>query len=51
MNGTLTIACPSWKDSKKPCHAWGAPAIHGCKKNPGHEGRHVCPCGTSWGTP
>lgn len=43
----LGLACPhTWEYNRKPCTAWGAPGVHGCKKEPGHEGIHVCPCGS-----
>lgn len=42
-----TEACPAgWG----PCENVGMWAAHECKRRLGHEGRHVCICG-SWSLP
>lgn len=46
MSGTLRLCCPEWWDARNHCHAWGPTTDgHGCRKEPGHDGAHVCPCG------
>jgi hypothetical protein len=43
----LMVCCSTvWSAPRKPCEAWGAPSSHACKKAPGHDGIHVCPCGS-----
>lgn len=44
--GVLKLCCPVNWQSRKTCHAWGAPGTHGCKYDPGHSGSHRCPCGS-----
>jgi hypothetical protein len=50
---SIAVACPANWRAKKGCRAWGSviPTDHGCKLDPGHKGRHVCPCGASTNTP
>lgn len=45
MTVRASVACPATQWTGYPCHAWGAPGPHGCQREPGHTGSHVCPCG------
>jgi hypothetical protein len=48
----VTVPCPTtWPYKRKPCEAWGTPGVHACVLDPGHEGIHRCPCGSTWKEP
>jgi len=43
---SIELCCPKNWPAPSACRAYGAPGPHGCRLRPGHDGGHVCPCGS-----
>ena len=46
----IAICCPIWWNARNGCDAWPSyeeaeGLLHGCGREPDHEGPHKCPCG------